>query len=474
MKITKPVAEYADRYQVGPLVGVTKAVAGIKGAFAVLHGVDGCTFAANQMRSAGPVVAGNYMPVAATGAERSEIILGDNEEMVMNIVRSELSEARTKPQLIFVLTSCATSIIHDDIVRIADVMQEETGIQSIPVDTGGFLGGYNWGAEQVWNAILSRYVPQPATEHKGLNLVGPHLLGSKNWPNDIREIERLLQAAEVPVNMTVFRNVPADQLPNMGKAAYNYTLTQEEFPDFKSKCNELGMPIWAKGQELPLPLGVHNTEEWLMAIAREFGNEEKAKAQMTQDMNLVKSIMRGNYNASWALGAMSSKHVAIYGYATFAASLARCLFYDFNMRPVLIALCGETPESLTRAEKLLEPMEGLLDFEVMENPSFYAYGEKIKEHQPELAVGMLQDRVLAEGLGVPHRSLGGFYFYNQFNFVPWPLMGIRGTLGLTSELWEVTDRVMSASELWKSRAYRNRDVLAEVAAAAEKAAQQIA
>ncbi len=473
MKIIKPVAEYADRYQVGPLVGLTKAVAGIKGAWAILHGVDGCTFAANQMRSAGPVVAGNYMHVVATGAERSEIILGDNEEMVMNIVRSELADSRTKPELMFVLTSCATSIIHEDIVRIADVMSEETGITSIPVDTGGFLGGFNWGAEQSWNAVLAKYCPQPASEHKGINIVGPHLTGSKNWPNDIREIERLLQAAEVPVNMTVFRNVAVNQLQNMNKAAYNYTLTQEEFPDFRSKCKELGMPIWDKGLELPLPIGVHNTEQWYLAMAREFGNEAKAKAQMEQDMNLVKSIMRGNYNASWALGAMSSKHVAIYGYGTFAASLARCLFYDFNMRPSLIAICGESPEMLARSEKLLEPLEGLLDFEVMENPSFYAYGEKIRELQPELAVGMLQDRVLCEGLGVPHRSLGGFYFYNQFNFVPWPLMGIRGTLALTSELWEVTDRVMTASDLWKTRAYRNRDRLAEAAAAAEKAAQQV-
>ena len=48
MKIIKPVSEYADRYQVGPMVGVTKVVSGIKGAMAILHGVDGCTFAANQ------------------------------------------------------------------------------------------------------------------------------------------------------------------------------------------------------------------------------------------------------------------------------------------------------------------------------------------------------------------------------------------------------------------------------------------
>lgn len=473
MKIIKPVAEYADRYQVGPMVGVTKVVSGIKGAMAILHGVDGCTFAANQMRSAGPVVAGNYMPVAATGAERSEIILGDNEEMVMNIARAEIKEARTKPQLIFVLSSCATSIIHDDIVRVADVITKETGIKSLAIDTGGFLGGFNWGAEQAWLTVIKSYVTEPPKEHKGINVVGPPLLGSKNWPNDIREIERLLQAADVPINMTVFRNVPADQLPNIARAAHNYVLTQEEFPDFANKCKELGMPIWEKGWELPLPIGVHNTEEWYLALAREFGNEEKAKAQMQQDMNLVRSIMRGNYNASWALGAMSAKHVAVYGYAQFAASLARSLFYDFNMRPVVIALCAETPEALTRAEKLLEPLEGLLDFEVMENPSFYAYGEKLKEHSPEMAVGMLQDRVLAEGLGIPHRSLGGFYFYNQFNFTPWPLMGIRGVLALTTELWEITDRVMSASELWKSRAYRNRDQLAEVAAAAEKAAQQV-
>lgn len=463
MKIIASRKEYQDRYAPGPMLGAVKTAAGIRNTFTFLHGVDGCTFAANQLRSGGPVVAGNYMPVEADGIQRSEVVLGNNEEMVTKLILREVKKQRTMPGLIFILTSCATSIIHEDLQMVADTVSQETGATVIPIDTGGYLGGFNYGSEQVWCAILQRYVPEAPATQQGINLIGPHLMGSRNWPNDIKEIERLLTAAEVPVNATMFRTMNVKDLPRIGQAAHNYILSCEDFPDYERKCAELGMPRW--GEDLVLPLGMKNTEEWYLAIARQFGNQEKAKAQLNQDMDLVRSQMRGNYNATWALQAFSGKHVAILGFAPFAAALARSVFYDFNMRPNLVGLFAETPGGLRRAEEQLKPLDGLCDMEVLENPSYFDWIEKVKEAQVEMVLGMRYDHALARGAGIPHRSLGGWYFYNMFNFVPWPYMGIRGMLYLTGELWEVTQGVLSADDLWEKRRYRNREELEQAVAA---------
>ncbi len=463
MKIIPSRTEYQDRYAPGPMLGAVKTAAGIRGSFSFLHGVDGCTFAANQLRSAGPVVAGNYMPVEADGAQRSEIVLGNNEEMVTKLILREVKKLRTPPGVLFLFTSCATSIIHEDLQMVADTVHQETGSTVLPIDTGGYLGGFNWGSEQVWNAVLRKYAPEKPATQQGINLVGPHLMGSRNWPNDIKEIERLLAAADVPVNATVFRSIDTKALPKIGAAAHNYILSCEDFPDYEKECADRGMPRW--GGDLVLPLGMRNTEEWYLAMARQFGNEAKAKKQLDADMDLVKAQMRGNYNATWALQAMSGKHAGVLGFAPFAAAMARSLFYDFNMRPNVIGLFAETPGGLRRAEEQLKCLDGLCDIEVLENPSYMDWVNKLKEAQVEMSVGMRYDHALTRGAGIPHRSLGGWYFYNMFNFVPWPYMGVRGMLYLTGELWEVTQDVLSADDLWEKRRFRTRDELEQAVAA---------
>ncbi|MBI4301961.1 MAG: hypothetical protein HY664_05100, partial [Chloroflexi bacterium] len=437
MKITKPPIEYVDRFEPGPIVGAEKALAGILGSFGIAHGVVGCTSLAMYMRGGGPVVDGYYSPLAGTGLQRVEIIHGQNEELLMRAIRYRWTRSGKTPRIGFILTTCASSIIEDDIRRVADQAEEELGIPFIAIDTAGFMGGFNRGAEWVWTAVMDRFAIK-AERQEGINIVGPQLMGSNNWPNDIQEILRLLRAADVKVNMPVFWNTPVEGLTQIANAEANYLLTSESFPDFEEKSNSLGLRVI--GQDRPLPIGIHNTEEWYIALAREFGDVEKAKVQLQADMDRVARIMKGNYNASWALAGISGKHVGILGYANFAASLARALFYDLNLRPTVIGLWGETPESLERAEKLLEPMSELADFEVLENPSYYAYGQKLKEAEVDFSIGMMQDKALVEGLGIAHCRLSGFYFYNNFDFVPWPYFGVLGMLNLVSKIWNTLEQ----------------------------------
>lgn len=453
MQIVKSPPEYGDRYEFGAMAGAAKSVAGIKGAGAVLHAVQGCTIETSHLRSGGPVIAGNYLPIMETNMGPMESVHGRNIPLIVSTAKELLRRRREKLQLLFIFTGCGPSIIEDDIRRAAAIIEEETGVPTLALDTAAFLGGFSRGTEQTWCAVFERFGSE-SDEKRGINILGPHLMGSNNWPNDIEEILRLLKAADVPINHVVFKDVSVAQLSELTRAGVNYVLSGEDFADFEDTAEDLGMEVW--GQDLVLPVGYYNTEEWYLTLASNFGDADKARAQMKEDLNLVRKMTRLNYTASWELTGMFGKRIGLLGPAPFTAALARSVFYDFNIRPVVVGLLAESSEALERAEKLLEPMGEYLDFEVLENPTYYLYGQKLKEARVDIAAGMRIDKHLAESLSIPHCALTGPSFMNNWNMIPWPYFGVRGTLLLASELWKTTLNAITQPLLWQMNSFTPR------------------
>lgn len=454
MKIIAETIEYADRIQPGAFIGSTLVAGGVPNTIIVYHGVSGCNIMATHYR-ADLIPDGCYVPIVATGITESDSIHGGNEKLLRTL-RDAILGSKRKPELVWVFTSDATSIVGDDIQGVSKKVEEEMGIKIIPIDNPGFKGGHIKGADLALASIYDQIVEANGAAKGGMNLVCPYFMGSKNWPNDIEEMVRLLEAADVKVNMILTRNTPLSKLKRAGDARLNYMLCPEEMPDFERRASMLGQTIW--GGSLVLPLGLANTEEWYLAVAAESGDVDKAKAQMERDMERVDRIMKNNYNFSWMAGILAGKRAGVIGFAPFAAALARYLFYDLNVRPAVIALWAETPSALKAAEKLLEPLEEYLDFEVLENPSYYFFGKKLQDEKVDFAIGANQDKSLCEGMGVPHLSLGGFYFYNQFNFVPWPYFGVLGTLNLFSEMSRLVENAFYEKRMWEAYAYKPRAV----------------
>lgn len=450
MRVLPSPTEYEDRFYPGPMVGTELAIAGVKGAYTILHMIEGCASMVNFLRT-DQIPDGCYSPVLETGLQTNDVVMGGNEGLIEAALRQAFSSPRT--EIAFVLSNCATSIIADDMKGAARRSVKSQGKPVVAIDTAGFLGGMVTGVDSVLTPLARMYAAT-TPDRAGLNLVAPFLMGSKNWPNDLEEMGRLLAAADVPVQVTLTHNTSLPDLERIGWAEANYVLCGDPLPEFDQHCQSIGLPRW--GSDLVLPLGMHNTEEWYLEIASRFGNVEKAKAQLRNDWARVRRILGLNYNASWALIGFSNKRVGVLGFAPFAAALARSLFYDFNMRPKVVGLVAETRGGLDAAIKLLEPMSSLLDFEVLENPSYLLYGERLQEAEVVMSIGQAQDRQLSEGLSIPHLALGGFYFFNQFNFVPWPYFGVLGVLNLVSELWKLTDEVLTDKEPWRSHHFRPR------------------
>lgn len=394
MQVISNQTTYKDLMRPGAFIGATLEASGIKNAVIIFHGVAGCNIEAVHFRSDN-IPGGGYVPIIPTGLNENDCIQGGYDKLLRTL-RDTIS--KRPPEIVFILTSDATSIVGDDIQSAARIVEAESGVKIIALDTAGFLGGPVKGTD-----IILSELPLPQSK---INLIAPYLMGSKNWKNDSNEIKRLLETAEVQGN---------------------FNLSGEKLESFDNK-----LKIYDKN--LPMPLGVANTEQFLLAIAQELGNPEKVQEILDVDLKFLKSQLRFNYNFSWMSTLMYQKRCGILAHAKFGASLARCLLWEFGIIPRVIGLIAETNQAIDQSLELLEEIKNQAEFTVLINPSYYEYGKAIKEANIDFSIGSIHDKPLSYSYEIPHLSLCGFNFFNQYNFIPWPLVGVRGVLGLLSEL----------------------------------------
>lgn len=439
------------------LVGASQIAFGVKDSVVVFHGVVGCrTMIQHLQTDFTPDSVGISM--VSTGFDENDVVSGGISKLTQTLERV----ARGKPRLIWVLTGCATALIGDDIVGAAARVEKNHGIPCIALNTPGTEGGLYHGADLALCAILDKFYLSrtkvnrsklnTVSAQKGVNILGPAMLGSRKWFWDLQEIKSLLESADIPVNLVLTHNTSfQDLVGNFTRAEANLWLTGEELPGFQQRCEQLGIPQW--GQDKILPLGVANTEEWFLAVAQAFGDVKKAQARLEQDQHQVTGILKGNFNASWVLNSVSGKRAGVLASAGFAAALVRFLFYDLNIRPVVVGLFADSKAAMERAKDQLLPLLEFCDLKVLENPSYFEYGKALKENEVHCAVGQRYERVLVEGMKIPHLALGGAYFFNSFQFVPWPYMGVRGLLSLLSEMGELMERMFHDKEGWQNNSF---------------------
>ncbi|MDA8211582.1 MAG: nitrogenase component 1 [Clostridia bacterium] len=448
---------YHEEFRNCSLVGASMIAFGVRDSVVVFHGVVGCRTTIQHLQTDFTPNSGR-VPVVSTGFDENDVVSGGLSKLTQTLERV----VQGKPRLIWILTGCATALIGDDIRGAAARVEKNHGIPCIALNTTGTAGSLYHGADLALSAILDKfYLSQRKSgrsklhglaQRKGVNILGPALMGSRKWFWDLEEICSLLEAADIPVNLALTHNTSFDDLAgNFARAEANLWLLGEELPEFQQRCEHLGMVQW--GQDAVLPLGVANTEEWYLAVAERFGNLKKAKARLESDQQQVTGILKDNFNASWVLNAVAGKRAGVLTNAGFAAALARFLFYDLNIRPVIVGLFADSKVALERAQDQLAPLKEYCDLKILENPTYFEYGKALKEYGVHCAIGQRHERVLVEGMKIPHLALGGAYFFNSFRFVPWPYMGVRGFLSLLGEMGELMERMFHDKEGWQNNSF---------------------
>ena len=191
--------DYADKYNVCVLMGAAKAATGVPDTMVINHGVGGCRMAMEHLRSDN-VPDGIFVPIISTAPDQASVIYGGGKKLDITLEHAvvEAKKRKTPIKAMWIFTSCATSMIGDDINAAAKKIEDKYKIKVIPLDTPGFLGGEQKGHEKVFCALVDNYAKKDIKKSgNSINILAPHLIGSKFWPWDHQEMVRLLGAAAV-------------------------------------------------------------------------------------------------------------------------------------------------------------------------------------------------------------------------------------------------------------------------------------
>ncbi|MFV0529356.1 MAG: nitrogenase component 1 [Lachnospiraceae bacterium] len=179
---------------------------------------------------------------------------------------------RFAPKAIFISMSCSTAIIGEDIESIAQELEEEIGIPVIPLFCEGFRSKHwSTGFDISQHGVMRQIVNKNPVKQKDLiNIVA--LWGTDyftemlkplglrvNYLIDMANYDELAQASEAAATATFCHTL----------GSYMATALEEEY----------GVPQI----DAPQPFGIPATDEWLRAVAKAVGKEERVEAYIESE-----------------------------------------------------------------------------------------------------------------------------------------------------------------------------------------------
>jgi nitrogenase molybdenum-iron protein alpha/beta subunit len=445
---------YKDMFQPSANMGAVLALSGIKGVYIIYHGAPGCNTIAGHVRT-DQVLLGAYTGLLLTGPRHDHIVMGTSIDRLRQALKFVKATLRRRPSLVAIVNADATALIGDDIVGAAKAFESETGIPSLAIDSPGMKGWDIVGYDIVYKELLARFAKKEGVHKRedAVNIICPYELWSHNWIFDFEEIVNLLKKVGIRINCVLTKNTAIEDIKNFASAKLNIMLTPEELPLFTKESEKLG--VYNFGESLSLPYGVCNSEEWLIALGEEMGVVENCQKVLKEGADRVKSILGLNYSFTWQANLMMQKRAAVIGRAGFATAMARCLYYDFDTYPVVIALQAATPQAFEISKRLLDPIirDGV-EIKILENPTYLEFAKAVKEGEIDFAIGSRLDKQLIEGMRIPHLSLGSAYYFMSYRYIPYPYVGYDGMLYLSQELAHVVHEMFLEKEKWKTLLYK--------------------
>lgn len=209
-----------------------------------------------------------------TNINEQDVVYGASEKLKQTILEAE---SRYKPKAIFILTSCTTGIIGEDIEGAVSEVQPQVDARIVPVHCEGIRSKLvQTGYDAFWHAVLKYLVKKPQKKQKDLVNVAGML--SYTW-QDRREITRLLNKVGLRVNF-IPEFATVEQFEQLSEAAVTAPLCPS-YTDYLSRGleQEYGVPYFL----YPSPMGIAHTDEWLRRIAGYTGKEKEVEELIVEE-----------------------------------------------------------------------------------------------------------------------------------------------------------------------------------------------
>jgi Nitrogenase molybdenum-iron protein, alpha and beta chains len=207
--------------------------------------------------------------IFSTNLGEKEMVYGGNQRLAETIREVH---RRTGAKAIFIVTTCATGIIGDDVAGIADEAEEELGLPVVPIFCEGFRSRiWTSGFDAGYHGIARKLIKPPVAKQ-------PDLVNIVNfWGADIFT-ELLGRMGLRPNYLTPYSTV--DQIAHSSEAIATIQV-----------CATLGSYLGAALEQefgvpeikVSAPYGIPQTERWFRELGRMTGKEAEAEKLLAEE-----------------------------------------------------------------------------------------------------------------------------------------------------------------------------------------------
>lgn len=258
----------------------------------VIHGPVGCgsqIHSSNFQVNSGTKARGKIpKPLIwlSTNLTEKDIINGGESKLNKTILEAD---KRYKPKAIIVMNTCSPSMIGDDIDEVVRNIQKDINAKIIPMHCEGIKSpivanaydtcyhgvGRNLDLSKDSSGNIGENNSRFQLEgevHKKSKIVNLFNFGSLTYPDEL-EIKRLLETLDLKVR--VFPNFAhPNDFKKLSEAALNISLCNVHDDYFLTFLKErFNIPYFIHN----MPVGIKNTSEWFIEVAKQLNLEKKAK-----------------------------------------------------------------------------------------------------------------------------------------------------------------------------------------------------
>lgn len=272
-----------------------------------------------------------------------EIISG-GEKLLKSTIDEVLASQNSRPDALVIISTCLSEMIGDDIVSIADDVEEKHRVPVIPLKLNGMtpLLPYEI-ASQINDNFGQKFVVREETDSNRLGLIG--------YPDSsdafYNEIQKVLKDTDFHVS-PIWPNKGLNALKSINKS---HCIFYSDRAIFSGLIKHISATINAKICEFPTPYALSAIIEFYNKIAENVGDEHLIKngidAEIDELQNTIEKFKREH----------GGKRIAVsFGNNRKGTSIESIVHLGIGYVPVLIEL-GLTPVMIALSEKSNEKEE---------------------------------------------------------------------------------------------------------------------
>jgi len=374
-----------DPYLRCAFYGACQTAFGFENACVIAHSPQGCQLSAD--------VAFRWQQADYTMTEvlctklcEDEIVHGGEDTLRKTILDAQAYDV----PLVFVVSACGPEIVGDNIQSVAEEMESTVDFQIVPIAAPGFLGSQYKGVDIALETLIKRFSADKENEKEKREntvcILAPHASGNPTW-----------MSCETCLVLSHDAGLQAAQLLQNHKIEW--------------LC-----------KDIPLPIGVENTRNFLKLLGTRFDSEKEIENIIQKgEQTVIQNLRRRGLQVEF----FNKISAAVVADSTIGIPSLRFLTEDLEMIPELVLLRSDNGRTL--AEEEIKTLQINPEFKC--GVDVYQVKEYLKTVNPTCVVGSNIERHLAQELTIP-LSFEIVYPVLEYRMTDRQYFGYRGMLNL--------------------------------------------